>query len=275
MARTDRGAIDVTSGAPLVKRVEVGRLRVSAAAFPAGYQIPSHYHERACLSVILEGHFHQRFPGAGYDCPAGGLLVKPPGERHSDRWGSALTRHVIVEPLEVDDRLGPARPVFEEISYRLEPEAAALARRITRELDRDDALAPLAVEALASELVVLAGRVRHERRPDPNPPAWLQRVREALHDRYAETPRMADLAAEAGVHPTRLSREFRRYFGTSPSTYLRRVRLAGARRDLAESEATLAAVALQNGFSDQSHLTRELRRATGMTPGAYRRARRL
>lgn len=272
MAPPDRGAIDVTTGAPRVTSLEVGGLRVSTASFPARHRIRSHYHGRACLSVIVEGFFRQRFPGKGYDCPAGAVLVKPPEERHVDRWGDATTLHVIIEPLVVDDRLGPVRPLFEEVGYRLDPAAASLGRRLVRELDRGDDLVPLGAEALASEIVVRTSRRLAEGSADANPPPWLRRVRETLEDRFAEAPLMKDLAADADVHPSRLSREFRRHFGTSPGRYIREVRLARARVDLERGREPLAVVAVRNGFSDQSHLTRELKRATGLTPAAYRRA---
>ncbi|HVH12448.1 MAG TPA: helix-turn-helix domain-containing protein, partial [Longimicrobium sp.] len=40
---------------------------------------------------------------------------------------------------------------------------------------------------------------------------------------------------------------------------------------VASSGLPLARVALEAGFADQAHLTRELRRETGITPGALRR----
>jgi AraC-like DNA-binding protein len=160
------------------------------------------------------------------------------------------------------------------VSYRLEPGFASLAARIVRELAGTDDLVPLAVEAHAADLVVRVGRCAPVPRPGTHPPAWLRRVRETLQDRYAETPVLARLAADAGVHPSRLSHEFRRYYGTSPSSYLRGVRLARARSDLEAGRLGLAEIAARHGFSDQSHLTRELKRATGWTPAAYRRMHR-
>jgi AraC family transcriptional regulator len=106
------------------------------------------------------------------------------------------------------------------------------------------------------------------------PPEWLERVRESLHDRYAESVRLADLAREAGVHPSHLSRSFSRFFGTGLGDYLRALRIAAARRELETTDRPIARIALRTGFSDQSHLTRWLKRATGMTPGQYRAAHR-
>ena len=56
----------------------------------------------------------------------------------------------------------------------------------------------------------------------------------------------------------------------SVGEYRRRRRLDYARRKLADPRLSLAEVAIDAGFADQSHLTRAFRRVTGVTPGQYR-----
>lgn len=265
--------IRVTTGAPWSASAEVGRLRVSCASFEPGYAIPSHYHDAACLSVIVEGGFHQAFPRAEYECPPGGVLVKPAGERHVDRWGTVRTRHVIIEPIDLGRSDDPGDRVFREVGFRLDPRAAWLSRRVYEEFADEDDLSPLAIESLALELVVLAGRSSRARRHDRAAPAWLRRSREYLSDAAPGGRSIGDVAALVGVHPSRLAREFRRCFGVSPSEYVRQLRVERARSDLERSRDALSTIALRNGYADQSHLTRDFRRAMGLTPAAYRRAR--
>jgi AraC family transcriptional regulator len=263
-------ARDVTRGGSVLARRELGRFRVSLAEFDAGYRIPSHYHGRACVSLILAGRFVQRFPGTEYDNPPGGLLVKPPEERHDDRWCGAPTRHVIVEPdPERHDELGPLAGVVERVGFRLDPWALGIGRRMEAELRAPDDVSDLALESLALELLVRLHRgAAHQAGAEP--PAWLERVRTCLDDRHGDSLRLEDLAAEAGVHASQLSRLFRAHYGTSPGAYLRRVRLRSAMDDLAAGRGSLAQVAHRHGFSDQSHLTRWLKRTTGVTPAVYR-----
>jgi transcriptional regulator GlxA family with amidase domain len=80
------------------------------------------------------------------------------------------------------------------------------------------------------------------------------------------------MARSAGLSVSRLHALFRTELDTSPHAWLRDVRLARARAWLAETARPIADIALAAGFSDQSALTRALRDATGMTPGAYRRS---
>lgn len=82
--------------------------------------------------------------------------------------------------------------------------------------------------------------------------------------------RVDDLAARLGVHPSHLSRRLGAQRGESAGALLRRRRIERACELLAGSDASIAAVAATAGFSDQSHLTRSLRAALGLTPVQFR-----
>jgi AraC family transcriptional regulator len=99
----------------------------------------------------------------------------------------------------------------------------------------------------------------------------LDRIREALHERYAEVIRVADLADDAGVHPVHAARVFRRQMGCTIGQYIRQVRIERACADLVDPTRTLTDIALSTGFSDQAHFTRRFKELTGFTPGRYRR----
>jgi AraC family transcriptional regulator len=133
---------------------------------------------------------------------------------------------------------------------------------------RGDAASGLSLEALSLEIFAAAMRVEGEGR---GVPSWLAAVRESLHDRFAEPLRVASLAEAAGVHPVHLARAFRRHFGAAPGEYLRRVRLEWARDQVVRGTLSLARIALEAGFADQSHLTRAFRARFGATPARLRR----
>ena len=79
------------------------------------------------------------------------------------------------------------------------------------------------------------------------------------------------LARTAGVHRVHLSRSFHRYYGVTPGEFLRTTRLHYALGALAESNLSIAEIALESGFADQSHLTRVFGRRFGVSPARYRR----
>lgn len=84
----------------------------------------------------------------------------------------------------------------------------------------------------------------------------------------------AAMAERAAVSVSRLHALFQAELGASPRAWLGEVRLRQARDWLATSPVSIAEIAHRCGYADQSALTRAMRRATGMTPAAYRRQER-
>ena len=79
-----------------------------------------------------------------------------------------------------------------------------------------------------------------------------------------------ELAKHSNLSVRAFERHFRRLFHVSPHDYIRRLRVRLASHALVYSAAPIAQIAADHGFADQSHLTREFRRETSLTPSAYR-----
>ncbi|KFI08353.1 AraC family transcriptional regulator [Massilia sp. BSC265] len=82
------------------------------------------------------------------------------------------------------------------------------------------------------------------------------------------------MARTAGLSLSRLHALFREERDSTPHDWLLDCRLRRACEWLAGSERPVAEIALATGFSEQSALTRAMRRAMDTTPAAYRRAHR-
>lgn len=78
------------------------------------------------------------------------------------------------------------------------------------------------------------------------------------------------LAQAAHLSVRAFERRFQAVFHVTPQQYIRTLRVRLSCHALVYSGETLAAIARRHGFAGQSHFTREYRRVTGMTPGAYR-----
>jgi AraC-like DNA-binding protein len=79
---------------------------------------------------------------------------------------------------------------------------------------------------------------------------------------------LTQLADHVSLSPYYLLRVFRAEVGMPPYTYLESVRIRHAQR-LIEAGIPLAEVAVEVGFSSQSHLTRRFKQIIGVTPGQY------
>ena len=84
-----------------------------------------------------------------------------------------------------------------------------------------------------------------------------------------ELLRVDDLCARFDISERTLQRLLHKRIGLGPKWLIRRRRLQEAADRLRESDAELAGIAVDLGYADQAHFTRDFRRATGLTPGEF------
>lgn len=94
---------------------------------------------------------------------------------------------------------------------------------------------------------------------------------EFIQARLADDLRREDVARAAGLSPSHFSHLMRAKTGWSFTELLTRLRIDHACHLLAHTELSLAHLALECGFTDQSYFNRVFRRCTGRTPGDFRR----
>lgn len=80
----------------------------------------------------------------------------------------------------------------------------------------------------------------------------------------------ADLAAAISMSERTLHRRVQAAFGTTPHELILRMRIESVGERLAETNDSIAVIAIDHGFCDQSSLTRHFRARTGTTPKQFR-----
>ena len=251
-----------------VTETTLGATRVVELRFPPSYAQPRVEPEHGYLAIVLDGELRKTFASRTLGLGTGTATTIPAHAGHSASFGERGARILVVTPALADD--APCRQLLGGVRSRRDPGLAALARRVASELAASDAAAPIAAEGLALELLAAALRAVPARVASARP-AWLAGVVERLHDPAAELAGLGELAEGAAVDPAHLGRVFRRHYGVSIGTYVRRLRLDSAAATLAGTDAPLVQIAAAEGFADQSHFTRAFKRHTGVTPARYRR----
>jgi AraC-like DNA-binding protein len=177
-------------------------------------------------------------------------------------------RALYLAPELVHDALdGAALPLVADPVQASTPATRAVASLLA---DVDDPVSDLARAGIAA---TVADALRAlGRRPAGRSAAIDVRAVELARDYLAahareQTP-ASTLEQVAGTDRFTLSRSFRRALGTSPDRYrtMRRLELA---RAAIEAGVSLAQAAAGTGFADQSHMTRQFKRAYGMTPASW------
>ncbi|MBB3009834.1 MULTISPECIES: AraC family transcriptional regulator [Cupriavidus] len=100
-------------------------------------------------------------------------------------------------------------------------------------------------------------------------PGAVKRAREYIDAYVTENPSLESIARVAGMSPFHLIRAFRKAVGVAPHAYLvqRRVELA---KHLLLKGRPLRQVAVEVGYYDQGHLSREFSRFFGVPPSVAR-----
>src|SRR5882757_1795498 len=101
-------------------------------------------------------------------------------------------------------------------------------------------------------------------------PRALLAATEFMRLRFGERISIQDIAEAANVSEASLHRLFAIWCNISPAKHLSRLRLEHAQTLLSSSRKSIAQIAVDCGFSEQSALTRAMVRETGTTPAVYR-----
>ena len=251
--------------------LEIGGFRITEAAYSANARVAPHEHQFASWTAVIGGGFRERFRDGEYACQAGALLAKPATAAHSNEYGDSGAHVIIVEMIDAASETYVELAKAAQTGVRLLSGATAgvRIRRLHSALTGSGQARSLAVHAAILDIGLLL--LRTQPRRVAKRAVWLRRATDRLQSDFVQPPPLWVLAAECGVHPVHLCAAFRSAHGCSPGEFVRRLRVEHARRLLATTAHAVSQVALASGFSDQSHLTRQFRAATGMTPAQYRR----
>lgn len=97
----------------------------------------------------------------------------------------------------------------------------------------------------------------------------IEKVCAFMEQHYAERIYLAEIARCVGLSKSTLLRAFTKSKGVTPYCYLENIRIGKAKK-LLEQGIPPIEVALQTGFSDQSHFTNYWSRFIELSPGIYR-----
>lgn len=127
--------------------------------------------------------------------------------------------------------------------------------------------------SLGGEIIGLAGTARDVTRAGLalRPYTEMRKVLEYIRDNYSSPVEIKDLAALVNLSVSQFERRFRRVFQISPLKHVMNVRIRAASLRLTTTNDTIAAIALDCGFYDHSHFTRNFRKTMGVSPKDYRR----
>ena len=269
------------------------RLFYAQESWTRAFNAPYHFHPEIELTAILAGN-GRRIIGDHIETFGAGDLVliganvphqyAGAGARSQARKAGCVVIHFLPDALGLhflNSTEGvPLRMLLENALHGLKFHASTtrLAIMKMRALVRSDG--PARFIALLELLHLLAttkkahrlGSLGHAPSLDARNASRMSRACDFIQRRFNEPIRQADVAAHVALSPSAFSRMFRSAAGLTFAKFLGAVRLSEACRLLVETDATVAQICHQCGFSNLSTFNRRCLAAKKFTPRAFRRA---
>lgn len=265
-----------------LSRVDAGRFASTAAALPGVTRYRMLGHDDVLINTLVDGAF-EADRGTHVDrYVAGDLFIgSHGGAGHACRTQDIRARTMSVSRALLSEIAG-GEPRFVSFTPRAgEGRRWSLATRFVDDLlaDPPSAAAPLVLGSAArllatTALAVFPNTAVSEPAAEDRRDARPETLRRAIA--YIESnPELdigtAEIARAAHVTPRAIQLAFRRHLDTTPTAYLRRVRLQHAHQQLLDGTPdglTVTDVALRWGFATPSRFARQYRIAYGRTPSA-------
>ena len=175
-----------------------------------------------------------------------------------------------------------SRRWIENLRFRVgveDPLVAAAATALAREVRDPGEQTALFADHLADTILLQVLRTGRGAEPETRQqwrgglsPRAVRIVRDKIAENLTVGMTIEDLSREVGLSRAHFARAFKISMGMPPHHYVTACRVARAKKLLAETDAPLADIALEVGFSSQAHFTSRFRGLSELTPGEYRRS---
>ncbi|WDE97255.1 AraC family transcriptional regulator [Lentisphaera profundi] len=90
-----------------------------------------------------------------------------------------------------------------------------------------------------------------------------------LQKNFKKSLNIQDIAYQSAMSVSTFERKFKKYFGCSPTQFIKKLRIDHA-CELLDLNYDLSDIALECGFCDQSYFTKEFKRVMNMTPRQFK-----
>jgi AraC-like DNA-binding protein/mannose-6-phosphate isomerase-like protein (cupin superfamily) len=247
----------------------------------------NHWHPNLEFYYVIEGTYQIRLDNNTHILNAGDIFIVRPGENHSIQSVSQKAKYYSIgiatrlvsldeghffqksflEPLdrgmlEFDPLVRPSDPDYQNFSMPMD-------RVIQTEGQKDKVVMYSGAVSICCALIQRSRIKEKKTEGFSKEHDAVQQCVLFIKKNYMHKVKLEQLAEIANLHPNYLCTLFRKYMGTSPMTYLSRVRMQRARKLLRETDLNIRQVAEQTGFNSASFFSKRFKAIMGIPPAEY------
>lgn len=261
-----------------------------------------HSHDYIQMWYMLGGSCHHHFNGRDFTMQKGDLFILPPNTLHyitcdsnpenelitcefsesfinenvggSDK--STLFNITFLEPILIDYNLiKPSISFSGEAAKNIE----GILNELLFEYQKQDVFFSTLIKANILKLLALIAR-EYEKNSTAERDQLFNKYRTAINDaldyidnHYADKLYLEDICRIALMSPSSFSSIFKQITGLTFTEYLLYLRVVKSRTMLEDSEYSISDISRECGFNNTEYFHRAFKKATGISPGQYRKLR--
>jgi AraC-like DNA-binding protein len=237
--------------------------------------VQSHYHDYFELYFLEQGKRYHMVNDSLYCLHSGEFIIFPPYVMHhsygdTDEPFKRLLIYFSPETVLIPDII----PMLNDSAKVYRPKAndsiLFFLKEVLKEQNEQKLYSEDAMQMLLNQLLIKT--VRHV--SETLVPEIKNRITDIihyLHQNFAETISLEDLAAKFYISPYYLCREFKRYTNSTIIQYINHLRIISAQRMFMETDKNITDISVAVGFSNVTHFDRVFKSITGMSPSKNRK----
>lgn len=223
-----------------------------------------HYHSNPHLSFILQGGNIETRKQVTTERKVGDIMFFHSGELHRTLPANSLSKNM---NLELESNFLKQNNISEISIASLivkNPNSKFLILKMYKELLEKDIYSNTSIQMLLLDTITKPINSNSNKRPQ-----WLIELLEILNDEWSKFHNLTDLSLAINVHPTTISKYFTRYCGCTLGEYMRKLKIDKSLTLIKNESLSLTEIAVECGFSDQSHFIRNFKKYTHHLPKEF------
>ena len=240
------------------------------------FEFKKHWHDELAIGVIEDGAEGLFYRGSNIVIPKRHIVAINPGEVHTGFAGAPngwryrmfyfnlneLTEQLVNRALPIDPIIDQVK-IYDEHLFDILLQLHLALEQSSFELSKES-LFVLALEKLFTQY----GSAKEEKFTSTCiKSSYL--ARDFIHDNFEYNPCLTELESISNCSKFQLIKSFKDIFGITPHQYLLLIKVKKAKTLLASGVSCVEA-SLACGFYDQSHFSRNFKKAFGISPSNYK-----
>jgi AraC-like DNA-binding protein/mannose-6-phosphate isomerase-like protein (cupin superfamily) len=234
--------------------------------------IPDHFHSNEYqIEYFAAGEGAIRVGQRWMEFGPGSFCFIPPLLRHEILYAQPQDNYSIKFRFIGDSRIRrpPDSPFMVEVAEEKQAEVLGMLKKIVGEYTMD---LPISLESL-NRLIALICELKEHEGAGEEEGSLASRVKHIVRTGYAGPLRVSAIAAQVGVSPEHLSRNFHKTTGETLAEYITVCRLRSALVMLQNTALPIKQIAAECGFTSVHYFSNRFKRYYAHTPGVMRRRR--